>query len=182
MLEFVLFALYIIAGIIFLFLIVIFARLLFLKSAPFVPIPNDALEQLLAPIAPQKNSVVYDLGCGDGRVLLFLAKKYPEATYKGIEFRLFPFLLAKFKTRNQKNINIIRGNFFKISLSDATHIITYLFPSVMDSLLPKLEQELKNVTLLSFDFPFSKKDEYEKRDLLQRQRKLGSRIYLYKFE
>ena len=173
---------YIFSGLIFATLIIIFYRLLFSKSAPFVPIPNEALEKLLAPIVIQKGNVVYDLGCGDGRVLLFLTKKYPDATYKGIELRIFPFLLAQWKTRKYKNIHITRGNFFEVPLSDATHIVTYLFPSVMDSLLPKLEQELKQATLISFDFPFSKKSEIKKYEIPERRGKLGSCSFLYIFE
>lgn len=164
------------------FLVVIFFRLIFSKKAPFVPIPEEALSKLLSETTLDENDVVYDLGCGDGRVLVYLAKKFRGATYIGIELRLFPYLLAKIRSRKYANITIIRGDFFKQDLTQATHIVTYLFPHVMDSLLPKLEAELKHTTLISFDFSFSKKEAARKMEFTERKGALGSKVFIYRFE
>jgi len=158
-------------------------RLLFKKNhAPFIPIPKQSIPHLLEHINIADNDVVYDLGCGDARILRSLAKKYPKAKFVGIEKAIFPFLLAKMSTVRMKNVLIKRKNFFKYPISDATIIITYLFPSVMDTLLPKLKNELHNAKLFSFDFPFSEKEHETIYVLKEREKKLGSKIFVYRFE
>ena len=158
-------------------------RLLFKKNhAPFIPIPYDAIPSLIKHAAITKGDVVYDLGCGDARILRILARKHPDAQFIGIEKALFPYIIAKISSLKFNNIKIKRKNFFKIPIADATVIITYLFPSVMDLLLPKFKSELHNTKLLSFDFPFSEK-EYETVYIIkERQGKLGSKIFIYRFE
>lgn len=130
------------------------------KRAPYIPIPLSALRQLPAIINPSPNSIVYDLGCGDGRILITLAKQFPHTQFVGIEYSIVPYLCAQYNARRNKirNVRILKKNFFSHDLSNATHIITYLFPSVMDALLPKLVKECARKTLLfSFDFSFAHK-------------------------
>jgi len=157
-------------------------RLLFKKNhAPFIPIPHDAISSLVERAKINKGDVVYDLGCGDARILQALAKKHIDAQFIGIEKALFPYLLAKITSLKFSNITIKRKNFFKTHIENATIIITYLFPSVLDLLLPKFEKELHNTKLFSFDFPFSKR-EYEAMYVIkERQGKLGSKIFIYQF-
>lgn len=158
-------------------------RLLFKKEhAPFIPIPQQAIPYLLEHATIGEHDMVYDLGCGDARILCALAKKNPQATFIGIEKALFPFFVAKIRSISFPNITIQRKNFFKVPLNNATVIITYLFPSVMDLLLPKLETELHNTKLFSFDFPFSKKEHETIYVLKERSGKLGSKIFVYRFE
>lgn len=133
---------------------------LFRKRAPFVPAPRRMIDQLSALVDLNAESVVYDLGCGDGRVLRSLYRRYPAARYVGIENDSFPYLLARIANWNipAHHLLIKRKNFFAEDLSSATHIVMYLFPEVMDQLLPKLEKELQPGTvLISFDFPFTDK-------------------------
>lgn len=158
-------------------------RLLFTKNhAPFVPIPNKAIPSLVEHANIKKGDIVYDLGCGDARILKALAKKHTDAQFIGIEKAIFPYLLAKITTLKFSNIKIKRKNFFKVSTENATVVITYLFPSVMDLLLPKLEKELHGAKLLSFDFTFSKKKYETMHTIKGRQGKLGSAIFIYRFE
>lgn len=133
---------------------------IFLKRAPFVPAPRVMIDHLPSLVDLDKSSVVYDLGCGDGRVLRSLHRHFPTARYIGIENDLFPYLLARlFNWRITSNrFTIKRKNFFAEDLSSATHVVIYLFPEVMDQLLPKLTKELRPGTMLvSFDFPFTDK-------------------------
>lgn len=125
---------------------------------------------------------MYDLGCGDGRLLRELYKVFPTATYRGIEHEITPYLLFRYRNRDiiGKNFSIIRGNFFKKDLSQATHILTYLFPHIMDALLPKLEKELPQGTqLISVDFPFTHKEPEKIIELKHYGR--GLRLFVYKF-
>ena len=62
----------------------------FKNKVPFVAASNHVLKDIEKALAVNDNSVVYDLGCGDGRVLLHLAKNNPKAKYIGIENSPFP--------------------------------------------------------------------------------------------
>ena len=120
----------------------------FRNRVPFVATSHAVLKSIEKALEIKDDSIVYDLGCGDARILLYLSKFNPKAKYIGIENNPFPLLLARFgsflnnkKTGNK--VEIINGNFFKQNLSKATHIFTYLSPSLMDDLLPKFDSELK---------------------------------------
>lgn len=157
-------------------------------KVPFVSVPSKVLGDIEKSLSLKDDSVVYDLGCGDGKVLFYLAKKHPKAKYIGIENSLFPLILAHtrnwwYKKVNKiNNIEIIKGDFFDTDLSKATHIFTYLFPKVMDDLLPKLYAELKTGTcLISASFQFTGKQEKEVIDLKRAKYQLAKRIYIYEF-
>ncbi|KKP62076.1 MAG: hypothetical protein UR57_C0013G0001, partial [Candidatus Nomurabacteria bacterium GW2011_GWE2_34_25] len=134
-----------------------------------------------------EDSVVYDLGCGDGRVLFYLYKNNPKAKYIGIENSQFPLLVFNvrnwfFKRKNKSNISIIGKDFFDVNLSDATHIFTYLYPNVMDDLIPKLDKELKSGTrLISASFRFTGRREIEEIDLKRNNYQLAKKVYVYEF-
>jgi len=156
-------------------------------KVPFVGVPVDTLKDIEASLLLKEGSIVYDLGCGDGRVLFYLAKNNPKLKYIGIENSLFPFILAKFlswwhKKFNKINVSIIRGDFFNIDLSNATHIFTYLYPNIMDDLLPKFDKELKKRTrLVSASFHFTAKKEIEEVDLKRGKYRLAKKFFVYEF-
>ncbi|MBK5215459.1 MAG: class I SAM-dependent methyltransferase [Candidatus Pacebacteria bacterium] len=156
------------------------------NKVPFVTSPNAILKSIEKVIKIDDTSVVYDLGCGDGRVLFYLSNLKPKAKYVGIENNLFPLFLAKislfFKKKNENKIEIKKGNFFNQNLSEATHVFTYLYPSVIDELLPKLEKELKPGTrFISLSFKFTNKKPIEELDLGRGKYKLGRKLYIYQF-
>lgn len=129
-------------------------------GVPYVPLPNAALKKLSETLTLGKDSVLYDLGCGDGRVLFELAK-HSDAQFIGVEKAPLPFLIALTRSvfSKKKNVKIIFGDIYQVPVGNATHVFTYLFSKVMDKLLPKMEQELKKgATLVSCDFRFKTKD------------------------
>lgn len=65
------------------------------KEAPYIPIAKSVLERVAKEMLITEKSLVYDLGCGDGRALFFLAKKYPQGHYVGVEKYNLPYMLAK---------------------------------------------------------------------------------------
>lgn len=156
-------------------------------KVPFVGVPTSTLDDIAKTLDIKDNSIVYDLGCGDGRVLFHLYKKNPKATYIGIEnapFPLFIFHIINFwhKKINKSNIQIINKDFFEVDLSQATHIFTYLYPNIMDDILPKLDKELNPGTnLVSMSFHFTSKKEKNILDLKRGKYKLARKIYVYDF-
>ena len=95
-------------------------------SAPFVPLPSDAVSGLVKHIHLDTQSVVYDLGCGDGRILYELYRVYRTGKYVGVDRGFVPYLLAQWKVRHisPQSIRIIRGDVFTTDVTDATIVIT----------------------------------------------------------
>lgn len=173
-------------------LVVLFLLLLWMWSSirakvPFVTIPSKTLSEIEKALNINENSVVYDLGCGDGRVLFYLHKHNPKAKYIGIENSPFPFLLASVrnwwhKRKYKSGIVLLKKDFFTKDLSDATHIFTYLYPNVMDDLLPKFDKEFKRGTkLVSASFCFTTKRDAKEIDLHRGKYQLARKIYVYEF-
>ena len=159
----------------------------FKNKAPFVTSSSAVLKDIAKAMEVKDESVVYDLGCGDGRILFYLSKINSKARYIGIENGMFPFLLSKIGAFYNKKITnnsaeILRKDFFKHDLSDATHIFTYLYPNVMDDLLPKFDKELKRGTrIVSLSFKFTNKASLFEVDLGRSKYKLGRKLYVYQF-
>jgi SAM-dependent methyltransferase len=154
------------------------------RHPPFIRTRNSVVHEVLGLLKPiPAESVFYDLGCGDARVLRALREKYPDAQYVGIDLRLLPYAMAKFKTRNMPNVTILRKNIFSHDISDATHIYTFLYPKVMDDLLPKFTRELTVGTkVYSLDFFFTQKKPLQKHILTNTSFDgLGRTLYGYEF-
>ena len=114
------------------------------------------------------NDVVYDLGCGDGEVLIQAAKTGAKGV--GIEIDVSRAFIAKcrlLKNKLQNRVQIKRKNFFEEDLSQASVIIVYLVPKTLEKLLPKFRKELKKGTkIVSFRYkinlPIKKEDKKNK--------------------
>jgi hypothetical protein len=149
---FVLLMAFVICGFLLIFFLIQFIAE-FTTDAPFVPIPTGIEEKILGNLKMDNESILYDLGCGDGKVLLSAAKRFPNTQMVGVEVAFFPYILARLKTRAYPNIRIERGNIFKTDLGNATHVFLYLYPQVLEKLLPLLEQKCKKGTrIVSCDF------------------------------
>lgn len=95
----------------------------------------------------KSDDVVYDLGCGDGEVLIQSA----NLGAKGVGIEIDPLRVFIAKTRVYKNnlnkkIFIKRKNFFKEDISEASVVVVYLIPQTLKKLLPKFKKELKKGT------------------------------------
>ncbi len=156
----------------------------FCGSAPFVPTPTHTLDSILNELSPKRGSVVYDLGCGNGKVLFACARRFPDISAVGIEYDPFPYAIArirKFFYNENSRVQFIWGNFMKTDLSSATHIFLYLYPSVLNKLLPKLEKELRPGTkVVSSDYEFKNKEASYVVEISARGY-LGRRLFVYEF-
>ena len=157
------------------------------NKVPFVTSPKKVLNKIEEELGIKDGDILYDLGSGDGRVIFYLAEKNNKAKYIGVENNPFPVFLARVERflRSKKvgdSVEIIDKDFFKVNLSNATHIFTYLYPNVMDDLLTKFDEELKPGTkLVSLSFQFTNKRPIKEIDLGRSKYKLGRKIYVYQF-
>ncbi len=150
-----------------------------------MPASQEAINGAFGLLAIKEGDVVWDLGCGDARVLIDFWRKQPRASYIGMEIKPFPYLLAIFnvwRSGARKAIKIRRGDFFKEDFASANAIYMYLFPKLMDQLLPKLERELpQGAVLVSPTFRFSQKKEGEIMQLKPQRGNIIKTLNLYRF-
>ena len=116
--------------------------------APFVATPIPVVEKMLEMAKVTKDDVVYDLGCGDGRMLIVAAEKYGA---RGVGIDIDPRRIAESKSnaklaRIGKRVKFILGDATKVDISKATVVTLYLLPESNELLRPKLERELKEGT------------------------------------
>jgi precorrin-6B methylase 2 len=108
---------------------------------------------------PKRGEVLYDLGSGDGRVLIEVAKEYGVRAI-GIEINPILVLISKRKVKKaglEKTVKIHWGNFFNQNLSDANIIVVYLSKSANRKLEEKFLRELKpGARIVSEAFTFDK--------------------------
>jgi len=120
---------------------------------PFVTTPNWAIEWLSNNLHLSSSDIVYELGCGDARVMGALAKKFPAAKFIGIEIQWWPYILAKWRTRRIPNVTIVHGDFLRTDLSAATLIYGFFITVMMPKVGDKLRQSLHaGVPVISFGF------------------------------
>jgi len=126
-----------------------------MSIAPFVQTPLEVAKKMLDLSQIKSGEVLYDLGCGDGR-LIILAAKDIGARSTGIELRedLVERARTEIKRLNlEDKVKVIQGNFFDVNISDANVITLYLTSSANERLRPKLEAELKpGARVVSHDF------------------------------
>ena len=125
------------------------------SDVPYVPTPNPVVNRMLEVANIDSNDVVYDLGSGDGRIVIQAAKKYGA---RGVGIEIDPDLVEKArKNAHEAGVsNLVefrRTDLFETDISDATAVTLYLLPSVNKKLRPKLFQELEPGTpVVSHDF------------------------------
>jgi ribosomal protein L11 methylase PrmA len=111
----------------------------------YVPTPEEVVEAMLQVANVSKNDVVYDLGCGDGRIPVTAAKKYGA---RGVGIDIDPQRIKEANENVQKNgvgdkVRIMNADLFTTDISEATVVTLYLLPSLNVKLMPKLMKELR---------------------------------------
>ena len=113
--------------------------------APYVPTPHDVVERMLALAAVTKDDVVYDLGCGDGRIVVTAAKRYGA---RGVGVDIDPQRIEE-SIANAKAAGVERLVEFRlqdamtVDVSPATVVTLYLLSSSNAKLRPILTRQLR---------------------------------------
>ena len=111
----------------------------------FVPTPNEVVATMLRMAAITKKDTVYDLGCGDGRIVITAAQRYGA---RGVGIDIDPERVAEATENVAKagvadRVKIIRGDLFEADISAATVVTLYLLTDLNLKLRPKLLRDLK---------------------------------------
>jgi len=128
------------------------------KLAPYYPTPETIVEKMLTFGGLKAGEKFYDLGSGDGRVVVMAAQKF-GADATGVE--MDPDLHKQSTDRIralglESKARIILGDITKQDFTNANLLTVYLLPSSNDKIRPMLEKQLKKGTrIVSHDFTFS---------------------------
>jgi SAM-dependent methyltransferase len=114
-------------------------------DVPYVPTRPDLVEQMLKLADVKKTDMVYDLGCGDGRIVIMAAEKFGA---RGVGVDLNPERVKEANENARKagvadRVKFIQGNLFDADIRAATVVTLYLLPDVNLKLRPKLLKDLK---------------------------------------
>jgi SAM-dependent methyltransferase len=114
-------------------------------DVPFVPTTDEAVQAMLKLADVKKTDVVYDLGCGDGRIVIAAARTY-GARAVGIDINPVRIAEAKENAKKAGVENLVQfreGDLFEADIHEASVVTLFLLSSVNLKLRPKLLQDLK---------------------------------------
>lgn len=111
----------------------------------FVPTPNEVVDKMLEMAKVTSKDIVYDLGCGDGRIVITAAQKYGvRAVGVDIDPKRIEEATANAKAAKVTDkVRFIEGDLFEADISEATVVALYLLTRLNEKLKPKLLKELK---------------------------------------
>jgi hypothetical protein len=113
--------------------------------APYLSTPTEIIEKMLELAEVDSQDVLYDLGCGDGRILITAAKKYGT---RGVGIDIVPqrieeSRLAALEAGVEDFVEFHLGDAAKMNISEATVVALYLLPESNEILRPRFEKQLK---------------------------------------
>ena len=148
---------------------------------PYVPTPMAVVQKMLEVAKVQSDDVVYDLGSGDGRIVIMAAQKF-GAHAVGVELDSDLYEQSSERIRKlglQGRAQILHENMFEINVRHATVVTLYLLTTVNERLRPKLEHELRSgARVVSHDFQVPGWQPAETAEVTS-ENQVVSKVYLY---
>jgi len=123
-------------------------------DVPYIPTTETAVKAMLELAAVKSSDVVYDLGCGDGRIVIAAAKSYGA---RGVGIDIDPALIreAKKNARQagvEKRVEFREQDLFLANFREATVVTLFLLPAINKRLLPQLEALKPGTRIVSNTF------------------------------
>ncbi|MFW9786598.1 MAG: SAM-dependent methyltransferase [Candidatus Thorarchaeota archaeon] len=124
-------------------------------GAPWVPTPKKKVRAMLEIAEVGQDDLLYDLGSGDGRIIVMAAMEFGAKSI-GIEIDPVRLFWSRFSIRRHglsEKVKVLRANFFKVSLEDATVVTLYQGHEINKKIREKLAGELRTGTrVVSYRF------------------------------
>jgi tRNA G37 N-methylase Trm5 len=123
----------------------------------YVPTPASVVQQMLAVAKVGHSDVVYDLGSGDGRIVIAAVRDFGAARGVGIE--LDPQRIAEARANAaaagvSDRVTFFQQDLFEADLSDATVVTLYLLPAINQRLEPKMRALRRGTRIVSHNYDF----------------------------
>lgn len=120
----------------------------------YVGTPNDVVEKMVEMAGIKKTDLVYDPGCGDGRMVITAAKKHG---CRGIGYEIVPKLLEEGKKLAKKRkvdhlVKIEDKDIFKADYSDGNVVLMYLLPEMIVRMKPQFEKMKAGSRIVAHDY------------------------------
>ena len=120
----------------------------------YVATPHDVVEKMLRMVKITKDDVVYDLGCGDGRIVVAAAKRYG---CRGIGFDIDDDRVKESrenvkKAKVEKLVEIQQEDIYTVDLSKASVITSYLLPEMNVKLIPQFDKMKDGSRIVCHDY------------------------------
>lgn len=147
----------------------------------YVGTPYDVVSAMLKLAHVKKEDLVYDLGCGDGRMIVLAAKRYG---CRGIGYDLDPERVSA-ALRNVKNnqvgqmVKIVQADLFTLDFSNADVLSLYLLPEINTKLVPQFEKLKAGSRLVFHDYGLEGFKADRTLHVISNEDNVGHTLYLY---
>ena len=167
----------VLASVIALFLLIGAIVVNIMVRVPYAPTQQERVKKIIDQFNLQPGQKFYDIGCGDGRMLLEAEKR--GATAIGFEISPWAFLKAKLNIwLNQSSARVLYKNFYHVTMTDADAVFCFLINTVMPTVEKKLRAELRpGATVVSYAFPMPTWQPTQVLDVSAKGH--GSNVYVY---
>lgn len=123
-------------------------------DAPYVSTPFDVVDEMLRLARVGSGDVLYDLGCGDGRIVIRAAQRFGT---RGVGIDIDPRRIAEADAAARSagvagRVRFVRQDLFETDFSEASVVTLYLFPELNARLMPKLRALRPGTRIVSHDF------------------------------
>jgi hypothetical protein len=148
------------------------------NTVPYVTAPPKTLEQIIEALKLPEKGILWDLGCGDGRILKAALKARPALEVAGVENNPIPLQLARWNVPAAK---LVQGDILDTKFQGVDRVYCYLGPKLMAALEPRFLSELPKrarVVSLQFRLPNRTPDEEIK---LTHGKKYAAKLYVYDY-
>lgn len=153
-------------------------------GAPYIPLSKKSINEILTFGNLSSDDSLYDLGCGDGRILMSGLSDFKVSKAVGYEIAPWPYFKTMFliKYNRIKRIELFNRNGLKADINQATFIYLYLFPKLIDKMAYKIAKDGISIKkILCVQFPIDT-NRHTKFQLLKSRNIDNLTIYLYKLK
>jgi SAM-dependent methyltransferase len=153
-------------------------------DVPYVPTTDQAVSAMLKLAGVKKNDIVYDLGCGDGRIVVAAARDFGA---RGVGIDINPVRIKEAKTNAAKAkveslVRFEENDLFQADFHEATVVTLFLLPAINLKLRPRLIEQLRPGTRVvsnTFDMGDWKADQEARVDDSDEETGLSQRLFLW---
>ncbi len=147
----------------------------------YVGTPYDVVSMMLKLARVTKEDVVYDLGCGDGRMVVLAAEKYG---CRGVGYDIDPERVAAARENVRRNrvghlVTILQQDLFTLDFSTADVLSLYLLPEINEKLLPQFEKLKPGSRLIFHDYGLPEMEADKEVHVISSEDNASHTLYLY---